>query len=240
MNNDNSKLDLPNAHSLPADTNVLAKAETLKGSLDDALKVTGTYKVALENEVRARTMLEYQLAAAVEQEGGARDAALRDVLTGLPNRALFYDRLEHSISQATRHNWTLVVMFVDLDKFKCINDSYGHAAGDFVLQTIATRLAEITRQEDTVSRVGGDEFLFLLTEIQDEDQIAKVAAKILASIHEPCQLATGEIDVNLSIEASVGISIFPKDGATSTALIGSADTAMYTAKRTKAGFSFAQ
>src|SRR6202044_3678914 len=113
--------------------------------------------------IRDRTLVDHQLAAAVEQVEGSRNAALHDSLTGLPNRVLFRDRLEHGIAQAKRHRWILAVMFVDMDNFKSINDTYGHEAGDAVLQTVAKRLAHNARVDDTVSRYGGDEFLYLLT-----------------------------------------------------------------------------
>jgi diguanylate cyclase (GGDEF)-like protein len=165
---------------------------------------------------------------------------LHDQLTGLPNRMLFRDRLEHGIAQAKRHRWNLAVMFVDLDNFKSINDTYGHQAGDAVLQTVARRLAHTTRNDDTVSRYGGDEFLYLLTPLQEQKDIAIIAAKIHKSIQAPCEVRVGEVIVNLSLDASIGISVFPRDGATAAALITCADEAMYGAKENKSGIAFAQ
>jgi diguanylate cyclase (GGDEF)-like protein len=164
---------------------------------------------------------------------------LHDKLTGLPNRALFTDRIEHGIAQAKRHVWGLAVIFVDLDKFKDINDAYGHLAGDAVLQTVAERLKHGNRDEDTVSRYGGDEFLCLLTHVHEQSDIEAIAAKMLRAIRAPCYVSVPDVGVNLSLDASIGISMFPKDGATSHALISSADRAMYRAKQGKSGYAFA-
>jgi diguanylate cyclase (GGDEF)-like protein len=180
------------------------------------------------------------LAAALEQEEAARDAAFHDDLTGLANRALFNDRLEHGIAQATRGGWTLAVMFIDLDNFKTINDTHGHDAGDAALRTTAQRLKENTRSVDTVGRHGGDEFLYLLTEIRKKKDIKKIAEKIIKQLQAPCSISVSNRNVDLSIEASIGISIFGKDGATADELIKSADEAMYRAKQSKSRYSFAR
>lgn len=204
-----------------------------------ALELTAVNR-ALEVEVRERLMVEHQLAAAVEQEAGARNAAYHDMLTGLPNRALFNDRLEHGIAQATRHQFILAVMMLDLDAFKSINDTYGHAAGDAVLKTIASRLTKNTRAEDTVARQSGDEFLYMFTQIREETDIANIALKILKAVRAPCHLKADAANVIRCIEASIGIAIFPKDGATADALIRRADAAMYRAKKKRSGYAFAQ
>lgn len=194
---------------------------------------------ALENEVRERQMLDHQMAALVEQKEGARDAAFHDVLTGLPNRALFNDRLQHGIEQAGRNHSTLAVMFIDLDEFKGINDTYGHAAGDIALKTVALRLKKNTRSNDTVSRHGGDEFLYLLTEMHPEKTIAIIAEKLIKAILAPFTIRLPDRKVEYSIGASVGISIFPRDGTTADSLVKSADGAMYHAKKNQSGYSFA-
>lgn len=195
---------------------------------------------ALKDEVKGRHVLEGKLSAVTKQGKVDRQAALHDHLTGLPNRALFCDRLEHGVQQARRHDRTLAVMFVDLDDFKIINDTYGHDAGDQVLQTIAERLKENTRGEDTVSRHGGDEFLLLINEIREEKDISSVAENLIKKIQAPCNINTGDRTLSRTIMASVGISIFPKDGATADILVTAADRAMYVAKRNKAGYSFAR
>ncbi len=234
------KHELANSDMLPGVNNVLDKNEAVTRKLQDASERLTAVHQALQNEIRDRRMVDHQLDAAVEQEQGSRNAGLHDNLTGLPNRVLFKDRLEHGIAQAKRHRWILAVMFVDLDNFKRINDTFGHDAGDEVLQTVAMRLAHNTRNDDTVSRYGGDEFLYLLTPLHDQKDIAMIAAKILKAIQAPCDVRVGDVTINPCLEASIGISVFPKDGASAAALIKSADEAMYGAKANKSGFAFAQ
>jgi diguanylate cyclase (GGDEF)-like protein len=131
-------------------------------------------------------------------------------------------------------------MFVDLDDFKIINDTYGHEAGDRVLQVIAERLKEGIRGDDTVSRHGGDEFVILINEVREETDISLIAKKILSMIQAPCDIRTGDVTITRVIQASMGIAFFPQHGATADSLISSADRAMYVAKRTRSGYSFAQ
>lgn len=194
---------------------------------------------ALQGEIRDRDMVDHQFAASEEQEQASRRAAFHDALTGLPNRALFNDRLEHGFEQAQRHGWSLAVMFMDLDDFKIINDTHGHAAGDSVLQAIAHRLTENARGEDTVSRLGGDEFLYLLTGIRDESKIGMIADKIIRAIQAPCKFKLRDVEIQASVGASIGISIFPRNGNSVAALIKSADAAMYRAKQAGSGYAFA-
>ncbi len=207
--------------------------------LRDAVERLTALNRELQGEIRARALLEYQLAAAFEQEEGSRNAALHDHLTGLSNRVLFYDRLEHGIAQATRHGWILAVMFLDLNKFKSINDIHGHEAGDAVLKAIALRLTRTMRHEDTVSRHGGDEFLCLIAPLHEQEHIQMIAVKILAAIRAPCEVSGRDGVVNLQISGSIGISAFPKDGASAAELIRRADDAMYVAKENESGFAFA-
>jgi diguanylate cyclase (GGDEF)-like protein len=231
------------ANSVPLGTEVrraLDKNEAVVRQLQEVSEKLAAVNQALQIEIRDRTMVDHQLAAAEEQEEGSRSAALHDKLTTLPNRVLFNDRLEHGIAQAKRHRWILAVMFVDLDKFKNINDTYGHQAGDTVLQTVAMRLRHTMRDADTISRFGGDEFLCVLTQLHEQNEIAMIAAKILEAIRAPCDLRVGDAIFNLRFEASIGISVFPKDGVSAAALIKRADEAMYGAKESKSGFAFAQ
>jgi diguanylate cyclase len=200
-------------------------------------KLTALTEV-LQGEIKERILIDHQLAAAIEQEEGSRKAALHDQLTGLSNRLLLYDRLEHGIAQATRHGWMLAVMFVDLNDFKGINDTHGHQAGDAVLKSIALRLTRTMRHEDTVSRHGGDEFLCLIMPLHEHKDIAMIAAKILAAIQAPCEVHGRAGPVNLRVGGSIGISVFPKDGASAAELIRRADAAMYVAKENKSGFAF--
>ncbi len=154
--------------------------------------------------------------------------ANHDALTDLPNRVLFNDRLSLAILHAQRRRQSLVVMFLDLDHFKRVNDTLGHSAGDELLVKVADRLRRCIRQDDTVARVGGDEFLLLLNGITREADAAGMARKILAILAEPFLIQKRE----LFVEASIGIGIYPGDGADAEALVTNVDTAMYRAKET--------
>jgi diguanylate cyclase (GGDEF)-like protein len=218
----------------------LQESAAIRKLLREASSALTQVSQRLQAEIRDRNLLDHQLAAAVEQEEGARNAALHDNLTGLPNRELFRDRLEHGIAQAKRHHWMLAVMFVDLDDFKSVNDTHGHQAGDGVLQTVATRLAHSARTDDSVSRYGGDEFLHLVTSLHEQKDIAMIAAKILAGTQAPIELPVEGALIHVRLKASIGISVFPQDGDTADILIKRADEAMYSAKENKSGFAFAQ
>ncbi len=208
--------------------------------LRDASGLVSAVNRGLVEEVRDREMLEHQFAATVEQEEAARRAALHDALTGLPNRTLFNIQLEHGIAQAKRHGWTLAVMFADLDNFKHINDTHGHDAGDEILVALARRLKDSTRGDDTVSRHGGDEFLYLALELGDAASIALIAEKLVRTIQAPYNLSSNRPDGPLGVTASIGIAIYPKDGTTADRLINSADKAMYRAKRNESRYAFAE
>lgn len=164
-------------------------------------------------------------------EEETRQKAFRDPLTGLPNRALFEERLDHGLVQAKRHGWKLGVMFIDLDHFKSVNDSHGHDLGDKVLVMVADRLQALVRSEDTVSRWGGDEFVCLFLDIKEEADLAPLAEKMVRRVAEPC--AFGE--TALSIRVSVGVTTYPSDGETADVLFKNADAAMYRAKGTDKG-----
>ncbi len=156
----------------------------------------------------------------------AQQNALQDALTGLPNRVSFEQRLDHGLTQAKRHGWGLAVLFIDVDKFKNINDSYGHNLGDQVLLMVANRLNSFVRDEDMVSRWGGDEFVCLLFEVKQEDDVTRLAEKMINRIAEACEFD----GIILSIRVSIGIAIYPTDGETAAVLFKNADTAMYKAK----------
>jgi diguanylate cyclase (GGDEF)-like protein len=223
----------------PAAHNALARTEAIEARLLEAFQMLSVVSRALRDEISERQLLNHQFAAVQEQEESARHRVLHDALTGLPNRLLFTDRLEHGLAQALRHNRPLAVMFIDLIGFKAVNDTYGHDAGDLVLQVMATRLQEHTRSEDTASRHGGDEFLYLIAEAGNEQTIVHVAERIIRTIQEPCNISSQGTEISVSIDASIGIAISPKDGITVDTLIKSADTAMYRAKEQKSGYSFA-
>lgn len=129
-------------------------------------------------------------------------------------------------------------MFIDLNGFKKVNDNHGHGAGDEALKTIAVRLKASTRNDDTVSRHGGDEFLYLLTEAGSEPELAGIADKLAASIEVPFGVVVDGVHLDLSLSASIGIAIYPKDGATGPALVNSADKAMYRAKKSSLRHAF--
>lgn len=167
----------------------------------------------------------------------ARNAALRyqalhDALTDLPNRALLMDRLQQSLKSAKREHQQVALIFLDIDRFKVINDTLGHHVGDKLLQQIAQRLRLVLRVSDSVARLGGDEFCLLLPN-SDTTQAMFTARKIISAIEKPIQLE-GQ---NLGVGASLGISIYPKHGDTPAVLMQRADVAMYVAKRGKRGFS---
>lgn len=152
--------------------------------------------------------------------------ARQDALTGLPNRTLLHDRLSTAIAAANRHGHKLGVVFMDLDRFKHVNDSLGHAAGDCLLRSVAGRLMASVRRSDTVSRQGGDEFVILLSEAAHREDLAKAASKILEAISVPHVVGNHEVHVT----ASMGISVYPDDGEDVETLIKHADIAMYQAK----------
>ncbi|MEJ2693634.1 MAG: EAL domain-containing protein [Candidatus Thiodiazotropha sp.] len=152
--------------------------------------------------------------------------AHHDSLTNLPNRLLFEDRLQHAISQSKRHERQLAVLFLDLDRFKNINDTLGHAMGDELLKEVAKRLQGMLRDGDTAARLGGDEFTVLVENLEDPSQAAVVASKIQESFKTPYDIGGRELHVTTSI----GISIYPEDGLTVADLTKNADAAMYQAK----------
>lgn len=215
-------------------------SETAESKVQEAAHKLAVVNSELKDAVEDRHALEVQLAEITEREEAARHASLHDPLTGLPNRALSNDRLEHGLAQARRHGWNLAVMFIDLDDFKKINDEHGHDAGDHVLKAIATRLSDSTREDDTLSRHGGDEFLYVLTEYDSEHDLTSIAEKLVTLVQAPCEVRLGDVTIHPAVSASIGIAIFPRHGDTPEALIKSADSAMYRAKRSRFRFSFAR
>ncbi len=149
-----------------------------------------------------------------------------DPVTGLPNRTLFQERLSASISSSHREGWTTALLFIDLDNFKAVNDTRGHAVGDWLLQEVAGRLAACIREADTVARLGGDEFTVILQDIGGADDAAMLAQKIVINLAEPFYADGGDIFIG----ASVGITLYPNDAADAATLIRNADLAMYRAK----------
>jgi diguanylate cyclase (GGDEF)-like protein/PAS domain S-box-containing protein len=161
-----------------------------------------------------------------ENEERIKNQAYYDPLTELPNRRLFDDRLVMATAHAHRHGTRLGVMFLDLDRFKQINDSFGHNAGDELLREITARLRATVREDDTIARMGGDEFILLATDVGDEDDMAHLARRILDTFQEPLHIQ----DTEIRITGSIGISLYPDDGTDPETLVRSADTAMYRSK----------
>ena len=198
-------------------------AETTQGTSDDHINML---RQANAHLVTA-TIEAHKLAEQVQMAKDQLDhLAHHDVLTDLPNRMLLQDRLGQAVGLARRQGRQLAVMFLDLDRFKHINDSLGHAVGDQLLQSVAQRLVSCVRHSDTISRQGGDEFVLLLPYIEHADDAALSAQKILAALAPPHRIDRHDLHISVSI----GISIYPDDGQDAETLIKSADTAMYHAK----------
>jgi diguanylate cyclase (GGDEF)-like protein len=155
-----------------------------------------------------------------------RQLAYHDPLTGLPNRTLFYDRMDVALARARRNSDKLAVMLMDLDHFKDVNDSLGHTMGDQLLRAVGERLTTLLRESDTICRMGGDEFLILLTGITSVDDVNKIADRVLEAIREPLVLDDHELDVTTSL----GGAIYPDDAEDADTLIKQTDVAMYFAK----------
>jgi len=212
-------------------------------SLEASHEALAASRDALERAVAERTeelqaanrRLEAEIADRRQAETRAQHLADHDALTGLPNRRLLEDRLTQALALSQRNRKQTAVMFVDLDRFKIINDTLGHAAGDRVLKEVAERLEKQLREVDTICRMGGDEFVVVLPEIKRASDAANVAAKILETVSQPFQVQ----DRELHITPSVGISVYPDDGRDTETLIRNADAAMYHAKETgRANYQF--
>ena len=178
------------------------------------------------NLLGAKESAEKAMHEAMAAEERARYLARNDALTGLPNRILLLDRLEQAIAHAQRYGNKVGLLFIDLDRFKNINDSLGHAIGDKLLQAAATRLVSCVRYTDTISRLGGDEFVILLTDIHLGETVIEVAEKLLGAVALPYEIDGHELTTTISI----GISIYPEHGGDMESLMKRADSAMYKAK----------
>ena len=178
---------------------------------------TVSHYVSMLSDITALKQAEEQL----------RHMALHDVLTGLPNRRLLAENLESALARAQRHGHRLALLFLDLDRFKLVNDTLGHAAGDELLGEVARRLRAAVRQEDLIARLGGDEFTVVLEELQHPDNAAHLARKLIEAVARPMQLCGRE----LTPSTSVGIAIYPDDARSAADLSKAADAAMYRAKQ---------
>jgi diguanylate cyclase (GGDEF)-like protein/PAS domain S-box-containing protein len=156
------------------------------------------------------------------------ELAYKDTLTNLPNRTLFFELAEHSINLAKRHKTNIVIMFIDLDGFKSINDEFGHEVGDKLLIEVARRIKNCLRASDSVSRIGGDEFIVLLHDVAGKNEIKVAGEKIITSISQDIMIGTQ----NCRVGASIGIALYPENGSDINSLIKNADKAMYKVKKT--------
>ncbi|MCK6369938.1 MAG: GGDEF domain-containing protein [Gammaproteobacteria bacterium] len=175
-----------------------------------------------------------ELTGAEARTRQARYLALHDSLTSLPNRGCFREHLKHALAGVTPPRPGFAVLYLDLDEFKPINDRYGHDAGDELLRITAARLACAVRAEDMMSRLGGDEFACLLADSLNRQQLAHLACKLVDTVSAPVQIG----GLALTVRPSIGIAIYPADGASPEVLLRSADTAMYHAKRLHTGYAF--
>jgi diguanylate cyclase (GGDEF)-like protein len=233
----------------------LAQSEQLRQKIEQCAEELHSLNTALSREMRERRKSERALAGmqvrligaqvdvleartaltrARDEKERARSFAFHDTLTGLANRNLFGDRLEHALAHAKRHRNMLAVMSVDIDQFKRISETHALPLGDKVLQAVAQRLLSSVRAADTVCREEGDRFLLLLEELNSTDDAGPVARKLVQAVAQPL-----EIDgVPFNIAVNIGISVYPHDGDTVETLISNADCAVTDAKRDAGGHAF--
>ncbi|TAK45637.1 MAG: EAL domain-containing protein [Betaproteobacteria bacterium] len=224
----------PAAAQDASDATLAARSAELQAIIDRLQAELAERKLAEERLIAERTAelqatnrrLEAEIAERLQAEGRAQHLADHDVLTGLPNRRLFEDRVTQALAFSVRNRKLTAVMFVDLDRFKHVNDTLGHAVGDAMLKEVAQRLVDQLREGDTICRLGGDEFVILLPEIKRSSDAAHVAQKIIEAVAQPVTLD----ERDLHITCSIGITVFPDDGRDAEALIRNADAAMYHAK----------
>jgi diguanylate cyclase (GGDEF)-like protein/PAS domain S-box-containing protein len=189
----------------------------------------GTFVIAAIRDITARKEAEAEFNRVLRERALFAEIsrlARQDSLTGLPNRTLLADRLTAAISTASRHRQKLAVLFLDLDRFKQINDSLGHAVGDRLLRSVAAGLSSVVRAGDTVSRQGGDEFVVLLTEVRRREDVVSVVEKMVAVVNGPHSVGAHD----LRVTGSIGVALYPDDGTDAETLIKHADVAMYHAK----------
>lgn len=220
-----------------SDKEMLSHEIRATGTDDELGDLTQSF-IAMNEAIKQKIRQINEINASLEEKVSQRTSELRlantkltklathDTLTGLPNRQLVYDRLSQALVSARRDRVRVAVMFIDLDEFKPVNDQFGHAVGDQLLKEVAKRIQTCIRESDTVSRIGGDEFIVLLPVIEAEQDAQEVAEKIRSALNQPFELA----EISLHISSSIGISIYPEHGHDESALLKNADTAMYDAK----------
>lgn len=218
------------------DLRVLQNGETIQTEETNHNMLTGVMDVFLsvklplrreDGSIYALCGISTDISKRKEAEEHMQHMAQFDALTHLPNRALFDDRLHQAIAAAQRNKAHLALMFIDLDKFKPVNDTYGHGVGDLLLKEVALRIQDCLRDSDTAARIGGDEFVILLPAIETAQGACKVGEKIRLSLNQPFELAGH----TLRIGSSIGVAVYPEHGSDEKLLVKSADIAMYHAKK---------
>ncbi len=222
-------------HAADGVREALSSCESVEATVRICAEELERLSAAVAEEISTRTDLEERLKRSEVQGDQHRFLAFHDALTGLPNRALFTNRLDQALAQGQRRGRPFAVLFIDLDNFKQINDTYGHDAGDKVLRMVGQRLQACVRNEDTVSRAGGDEFVCLLMEVTQEAVIADIAQCMINLVSNADELAGAKT----TVKASIGIAMCPRDGVTAETLVKNADSAMYKAKADRSGYCFA-
>lgn len=214
-----------NSLSVQLQQSLLQLAE-LKQTLATGQQQLKATQQQIETLAETNTILKQKLIRVGKKYAHARHFGYHDELTGLPNRSLLQDRFKQAIVQAARQHKQMALLFIDLDGFKNVNDSFGHAVGDKLLQQVAERLTACLRVGDTACRYGGDEFVIMLPEIDGQENVALVTEKIHAKLAESYVLDGNVIEVT----ASIGSAVYRNDGQDCSDLIKQADTAMYVAK----------
>jgi diguanylate cyclase (GGDEF)-like protein len=199
----------------------------LGGALGQQLAYNAKQQL-LEDRAQMMFLMQSEIIRREEVEQKLTYIAQHDALTDLPNRTMFYDRLSHAIARATRDKTGLGLFYIDVDHFKEVNDTYGHAAGDEYLRCFATAVQNAVRKSDTLARLGGDEFALIAENLKDAEEAALIAKKAMQAIHENCR-QEGRI---LPSTASIGIAMLQPGDTNPDVLIKQADAAMYEAKRT--------
>ncbi len=231
---------LGSAAETPGARTVLESNQAVEKKIACAAQTIATVNDGLTTQIRNRGDLDERLASVTAREAKASHLALHDDLTGLPNRTLLHDRLTHGLAQARRHGWGMAVLFIDLNGFKQINDRHGHQIGDQLLAMIAQRMNDNIRSEDTIGRFGGDEFVYLLMEINSGRDVTPIVRKLIANLHAPVDIVEHKRSLAIAVRASVGIALFPKHGQNAEALLKKADKAMYRAKRQGLDYAYAR
>lgn len=208
--------------------------ETEPSRLEGALETNARLELQVTQLRSALAKARRDLQGTRAGERRARHSADHDGLTQLPNRRHFENCLQEALTEQMTTRQGLALFFLDLDDFKQVNDTHGHAAGDTLLRVVAARLNQAVRKEDVVCRLGGDEFACLLRGLSQTRKLMQLAAKLFDSVAAPCRLDTCE----LSVRPSIGIAMCPQHGVTGAELLAHADAAMYRAKREQTGYAF--